>query len=170
MSTEHVYRVIVTHEDGTWLADVPELEGAHTYARTLPALDRAVREVVVMAADRPDADMPALQLAYDYRTGDPDIDVTATEIRTLREQADQLAATATARTSAAAALLVERGLSVRDVAAILGISPQRVSQITGTTKAARGLEGTYLLLVSQVWCGWVRLSGVRVGWRGRSGC
>lgn len=136
MSTGHVYRVIVTREDGTWLADVPELEGAHTYARTLPALDRAVREVVVMAADRPDEEMPALQLAYDYRTGDPDVDVTAAEIRTLRVRADQLAATATARTSAAAALLVERGLSVRDVAAMLGISPQRVSQLTGNTKAA----------------------------------
>jgi len=57
-------------------------------------------------------------------------------IRTLRAQADQLATTATARTSAAAALLVQRGLSVRDVAAILGISPQRVSQLTGATKAA----------------------------------
>jgi hypothetical protein len=132
MSTEHVYRVIVTREGDAWLADVPELDGA----RTLPALDRAVREVVVMAADRPDEDMPALRLAYDYRTGDPDIDVTATEIRTLRQQADQLSATATARTGAAAALLVDRGFSVRDVATILGISPQRVSQLTGTTKAS----------------------------------
>jgi hypothetical protein len=136
MSTEHVYRVIVTREGDAWLADVPELDGARTFARTLPALDRAVREVVVMAADRPDEDMPALRLAYDYRTGDPDIDVTATEIRTLRQQADQLSATATARTGAAAALLVDRGFSVRDVATILGISPQRVSQLTGTTKAS----------------------------------
>ena len=135
MSTEHVYRVIVTREGGAWLADVPELEGAHTFARTLPALDQAVREVVVMAADRPDDNMPALQLAYDYRTGDLDIDVTATEIRALREEADLLSAAATARTGAAAAQLVDRGFSVRDVATILGISPQRVSQLTGTTKA-----------------------------------
>jgi hypothetical protein len=136
MSVEQVYRVIVTREDGAWLADVPELEGAHTYARTLPALDRAVREVVVMAIDRPDEDMPALRLAYDYRTGDPAVDITAAEIRVLREQADQLAASATARTSSAARLLVNRGLSVRDAAAILGISPQRVSQITGAVRAS----------------------------------
>ena len=128
--SEHIYRVVVTREDGAWLADVPELAGAHTYARTLPALDRAVREVIVMAVDRPDKDMPLLHLAYDYRTGDPEVDVTAAEVRTLRAQADQLAASATARTSAAAELLVAHGLSVRDVAAILGISPQRVSQIT----------------------------------------
>jgi predicted transcriptional regulator len=36
----------------------------------------------------------------------------------------------TARTSEAAAELVARGMSVRDVAALLGISPQRVSQLT----------------------------------------
>jgi hypothetical protein len=136
MSAEHVYRVVVTREGGAWLADVPELQGAHTYARTLPALDRAVREVVVMAADLPDEDMPSLRVAYQFCTGDPAVDDTAAEIRTLREQADQLAATAAARTSAAAQLLVGRGLSVRDAAAILGISPQRVSQLTSTIKAS----------------------------------
>lgn len=57
-----------------------------TVKRTLPALDRAVREVVVMAVDRPDEDMPARRLVYDYRNGDPDVDVTAAEIRTLRAE------------------------------------------------------------------------------------
>jgi predicted RNase H-like HicB family nuclease len=47
--SERAYRVVVTREDGRWLADVPGLEGAHTYARSLPALDQAVREVVVLA-------------------------------------------------------------------------------------------------------------------------
>lgn len=135
MTSEHTYRVVVTREDGAWLADVPELSGAHTYARTLPALDRAVREVVVLAADRPDEDMPVLCLAYEYRTGDPQLDTTTAEVRELREQAHTIAETATARTNEAAALMVKRGLSVRDTAALLGISPQRVSQLT-TPKAS----------------------------------
>jgi DNA-binding NarL/FixJ family response regulator len=50
--------------------------------------------------------------------------------RRLRRQADDLAAAAAARTSQVAVQLVARGLSVREVAALLGISPQRVSQIT----------------------------------------
>jgi DNA-binding NarL/FixJ family response regulator len=124
------YRVVVTREDGQWLADVPELPGAHTYARSLPSLDRAAREAVVLAADLPDEAMPDLVLDYDYRTGDPDLDATALEVRRLRRQADELAATAASRTGQAAAQLVARGLSVRDVAALLGISPQRVSQLT----------------------------------------
>jgi hypothetical protein len=124
------YTVIVTREDDQWLADVPALEGAHTFARTLPALDIAVREVVVLAADRPDEDMPRLRIDYRYHTGDPQVDLDAAEVRTLRARADELSAVASARTAAAAGALVSRGLPVRDVAAILGISPQRVSQLT----------------------------------------
>ena len=128
--SRRAFRVVVTREDGQWLADVPDLQGAHTYARSLPALDQAVREVVVLAADLPDEVMPGLVLDYDYHTGDPELDVTALEVRRLRRQADELAATAAARTSQVAIQLVARGLSVRDVAALLGISPQRVSQLT----------------------------------------
>ena len=128
--SEGAYGVVVTRENGHWLADVPELAGAHTYARSLPALDHAVREAIVLAADLPDEAMPGLVLDYRYDTGDPDLDATALEVRRQRRQADELAAAVTARTGEVAAQLVARGLSVRDVAALLGISPQRVSQLT----------------------------------------
>ena len=128
--SDHGYRVVVTREDSHWLADVPELHGAHTYARNLPTLDQAVREVIVLAADLPDEAMPELVIDYDYHTGDPDLDAAAMEVRRLRQQADALATTAAARTGQAAVRLVASGLSVRDAAALLGISPQRVSQLT----------------------------------------
>jgi DNA-binding NarL/FixJ family response regulator len=124
------YRVIITREDGHWLAEVPSLQGAHTYVRSLPTLDQAVREVVVLAADLPDEAMPDLALEFEYHTGDATLDATTREVRQLRRQADEIAAAAAARTSEAAAELVARGMSVRDVAALLGISPQRVSQLT----------------------------------------
>lgn len=127
---EQAYRVTVSREDGRWLADLPELQGAHTYARSLPTLDQAVREVIVLAADLPDEAMPELVIDYDYHTGDPELDVAAAEVRRLRQQADELSASVTARTGQAAARLIARGLSVRDAAALLGISPQRVSQLT----------------------------------------
>ncbi|HEY1918738.1 MAG TPA: helix-turn-helix domain-containing protein [Streptosporangiaceae bacterium] len=96
----------------------------------MPSLDHAVREVIVLAADLRDKAMPELVIDYDYHTGDPELDNAAVEVRRLRRKADDLTATAVARTQQAAALLVARGLSVRDVAALLGISPQRVSQLT----------------------------------------
>lgn len=125
-----VHEVVVTREDGVWLADVPGLEGAHTFARSLPSLDQAVREVIVLAADLPDEAMPELMLDYRYDTGDPELDATTLEVRRLRRQADELAAEVAARTGQVAVELVARGLSVRDVASLLGISPQRVSQLT----------------------------------------
>lgn len=72
---------MVTREDGAWLADVPELGGA----RTLPALDRAVREVVVLVVDRLDEDMPALRLVYDYRIGDPGCQMNTYEVTATRD-------------------------------------------------------------------------------------
>ena len=63
--SEAAYRVVVTREDDHWLADVPELQGAHTYARNLPTLDQAVREVIVLADDMPDEAMPDLVIEYD---------------------------------------------------------------------------------------------------------
>src|SRR5260370_38370105 len=101
--SEHAYEVIVTREDDHWLADVPGLQGAHTYARSLPSLDQAVREAVVLAAGLPDEAMPDLVLDYDYHTGDPDLDATALEVRRLRRRADELPPTASSRTGQAAA-------------------------------------------------------------------
>ena len=136
MSDQKSYRVVVTREDGHWLADVPELPGAHTFARTLPSLDKAVREVVVLAADLPDEDMDSLDLAWEYRTGDASLDQEAARVRALRAEAEQLTARASASTVAMARELVLRGMSVRDTAVLLGVSPQRVSQMTGHTRAS----------------------------------
>jgi len=134
--TDNTYRVIVTREGSTWLADVPELPAAHTFARTLPALDRAVREVVVLAADLPDEAMPSLALEYDYHTGNTDLDAETAQVRALRRQAEHLAEEASASTAAAARHLVTNGVSVRDAATLLGVSPQRISQLTGQSRAS----------------------------------
>jgi len=123
------YPVVVTREGGQWLADVPTLGGAHTYARSLARLDRSVREVIAMAADLPYNAMPNLPLHYSFSTGDPAIDEAGT-IRDLRVQAKRLTEEASARTDEAARRLTSRGVSVRDAAELLGISPQRVAQLS----------------------------------------
>ncbi len=65
------YRVVITREDGHWLAEVPSLKGAHTFARSLPALDQAVREVVVLAADLPDEAIRGLALEPEHTLATP---------------------------------------------------------------------------------------------------
>lgn len=63
------YHVTVTREGEDWLADVPGLQGAHTFARDLPSLDRYVREVIVLAADLPDAAADDLSLTWEFHAG-----------------------------------------------------------------------------------------------------
>jgi len=48
------YTVLVTRDGDDWLADVPSVPGAHTFARSLEGLARSVREVVVLMDDLPD--------------------------------------------------------------------------------------------------------------------
>lgn len=123
------YRVVVTREEGQWLADVPELEGAHTFARSLPALDRYVREVIVLAAGLPDDAMPGLELDYVYDVREEavrDAAVVREQRQELHDAEQQLAA----RTEHTVQRLVQQGYSVRDVAVLTGVSYQRVSQVT----------------------------------------
>lgn len=123
------YRVVVTREDGNWLANVPELQGAHTWARTLRSLDGYVREVVVLAADLPDEAMDSLELTYDYQTGDHVIDERAAAVREARQQLEELEERVTLDTRDVVQWAVEHGYSVRDTAELAGVSPQRVSQL-----------------------------------------
>ncbi len=68
------YHVVVTRDGDGWLADVPDLPGTHTWAKTLRTLDRNVREVIGMVEDLPRSAEAGLDLDVDYRTGDPDLD------------------------------------------------------------------------------------------------
>lgn len=122
------YHVIVTREDGQWLADVPELDGAHTWARSLPALDRAVR-VVVLAADLPDEDVDRVELDFEYHTGEDLIDERAARLRSQRATLDEEYRDLARDTEQVASALAAR-YSVRDAAMLTGVSYQRVSQLT----------------------------------------
>lgn len=138
---QQAYRVIVTREDGQWLADVPDLEGTHTHARTLRALDRAVREAIVIGADLPDDALGWVLLDYDYRSGDAQLDADAAQLRRRRAELAGLAGEVEERTRELGSRGVGAGLPVRDVAVMLGVSHQRVAQVAprrGGAAPARG--------------------------------
>ncbi len=123
------YRVVVTREGESWLADVPQVAGTHTWAKNLPSLDRSIREAIALAEDLPDGAEGGLALDYRYSTGHADWDAQAAELRAERERVSRAGRQLAERTADLAARLVGGGLSVRDVAALLGVSPQRVSQV-----------------------------------------
>jgi hypothetical protein len=124
------YRVVVTREDSNWLAEVPELQGAHSFAKTLRKLDEYIRESVVLAADLPDEAMPGLELDYEYHLGDQALDSQVAELRQARSE---LAARQAHIDHITWQLVNKAGpalsLSQRDVAVITGLSHQRVDQL-----------------------------------------
>lgn len=127
------WHVTVTREGRDWLAEVAELtSGAHTHARNLHTLDKHVREIIVLGADLPDDALNTLTIDYEYRVDEQD----AERRRAVEERrtALRLAAEADQRYTALARNYVSRGLPVRDIAAMLGISHQRVSQLTAPSR------------------------------------
>ncbi len=112
-----VYRVNVTRERDAWLADVPDVPGAHTFARSLSALQRT---------DRPDDALDDFDLDLRYEIGDSSAAVAAA--RRARVEAEQ-AERASAEAIRQAVAELPASLSVRDVAALLGVSYQRVAQV-----------------------------------------
>jgi DNA-directed RNA polymerase specialized sigma24 family protein len=126
--TSHRWRVEVTREDGHWLADVRGLEGAHTYAPNLTALDKYVREVIILAADLPDDAASELEIDYRYDVDD-DAVLEALALQAKRRELEVATAELQRSTREVAKELAAHGFSVRDAGPLLGVSPGRISQV-----------------------------------------
>jgi predicted XRE-type DNA-binding protein len=138
-----VYKVIVTREGHAWLADVPDVAGTHTWAKNLPGLDRNVREAIAVAHNLPEGAEADLKLSYEYHTGDPDLDTQTAALRAEREHLAEAETDLTERTAHLADQIVhQRGMSVRDAATLLHVSPQRISQVAPTRTAAKPADTT----------------------------
>jgi predicted RNase H-like HicB family nuclease len=140
--SDKTYRVVVTREDGTWLADVPGLDvGTHTYAKTLASLDQRVREAIALAEDLPRGDEveAGLSLDYEYNIGSPELNEAAAKLRAERERIKRAERELAGRTAEVANALVSgEHLSARDAAVLLAVSHQRVAQVAPQRKEAAG--------------------------------
>lgn len=128
------YTVHVTREDRTWLGDVPGLTGAHTFASSLAGLDRAMREVIVLAADLPDEAEAAIDLTWDMSDVAPQA-VEAAHVARARAANDRVRRQLVDQTRRLVLDLLGQGWSARDVAVVLDLSPGRVSQLSRATAA-----------------------------------
>jgi uncharacterized membrane protein YeiH len=122
------YDAEVTYEDGVWLADVVGLPGAHTFARSLHSLDANVREVIAMVEDLPRGAEGGITVDYSYRDV-PEVVAEAARIGAERAALAEAQRIAHDETLAAASKLSRAGLSARDAAHLLRLSPGRISQL-----------------------------------------
>ena len=124
------YHVVVTSDGDGWMADVPALPGTHTWAKSLRALDRNVREVIGMVEDLPRSAEATMDLEMEYHTGDPVLDERAGRLRARRREQERAAAEIASDTSELLRRFAAQ-LSVGDAAVLLGVSKGRISQLRG---------------------------------------
>lgn len=129
MNEIHVYDVDVSREDGMWVGVVRGVRGGATEVRRLAKLESEVVDLLAGLLDLEPTDI-AVVLHHD-----PALPVRAQQtLRTYQDASRALedARRAYERAQAAAADELRRAdVSVRDAGTLLGLSFQRVQQVTG---------------------------------------
>jgi predicted RNase H-like HicB family nuclease len=122
-------------EAGWWIIEVPEVPGVVSEARRLDQVAAMAADAIALALDTdpagiavdvcPQLDPQRRELVEDF----------AHDSQTA-EDARGAAAQAAAQVRSDVAALIGTGLTAREVAQLLGISPQRVSQLADRRRAA----------------------------------
>ena len=129
------YTVKVTREGDAWIADVTNLPGAHTFARSLVELFRNVEEVIRLVADLPDDAGIERSIWYEGAT-----EGRAAQLGEQRRTLEEAERKRLAAANEVAKQLIAEGMTVRDAATLLELSPGRISQLT-TARATRSAAG-----------------------------
>ncbi|MDR1188949.1 MAG: helix-turn-helix domain-containing protein [Bifidobacteriaceae bacterium] len=133
------YTVQVTREGDKWLGEVVGLAGAHTFAGSLLSLDKAIREVIALVEDLPTGAEAGLDLDWDFSAVSPEA-VRAGALGGQRRRHERAHRSIVTKTQQTVVQLAQSGWSHRDIAAVLGISPGRVSRVLREHSAPGGQE------------------------------
>lgn len=128
------YTVRVAREGTNWLGTVDGLAGGHTFAGNLLALDGRMREVIALVEDLPDGAESGLDLAWDYSEVAPEA-AEASQLAKERDDVDRAREQITVRTRDLVAAFAGKGWSSRDIAAVLRLSPGRISQLLSADRS-----------------------------------
>jgi predicted RNase H-like HicB family nuclease len=133
---KHLTATISRDESGSWIAHVNEEPRAHTFGRTVPKALEHLHEAAALWFDVDPDEIHIDELHLDLANRSIDVCVQrALVARNDLEVAQRAAAEATVE--AAHLLLNEGGASIRDTAAILGISHQRIHQLVEGARPAK---------------------------------
>ena len=125
------YTARYTFEAGDWVVEIDELPQVHSFGRTLARARENIRDALALWVQADDPSALEIEEQFD---GIPEGLVAAVlEANDKRARATALAEQAQQLTSEAARrLVVDHGMSVRDVAELLHVSHQRVHQLVAT--------------------------------------
>ncbi|WP_032366057.1 hypothetical protein [Rhodococcoides fascians] len=115
-----------------WAVEVPEVDGAYTQARRLDQIPMMVADAVSLLEDVP-AD--SVEVSLDIDLGVPDVSEYVRSARVAVKDAARAQESAARTSRDAVGRLRNLGLTVRETAIVLDVSPQRVSQLDTRTPA-----------------------------------
>lgn len=135
-----IYRVNVHRSDRWWIIDVPELDGhvaadgsvnigAVTQARRYVDIETEARDFIATVVDVAPG---SIDLDMHVDVDGFDVSTTADHVRELKEQAERFERQAQDEQADLAAQLSARGVAVRDIGAVLGVSYQRAHQLVSS--------------------------------------
>lgn len=121
------YTVHAVRSEGWWGLTVPEVPGAVSQVRSLASAEEYVREAIAFVAGIT-SDSFTVQVVPQVPGA---LGEEVAQARSAAEHAEQAQLKASALTREVVAKLAEAGYNGRETALILGVSKQRVSQISG---------------------------------------
>lgn len=123
----------VTRSGDWWAIEVPEVPGVFTQAKRLDQVAAVVADAVSLM-EGVDAESVEVAIAPQLRT---EVRLDVEKALRLKRVAAVAADEASTQLRSAAAEVLAEGLSVRDAAVLLELSPQRISQLSPQRSAAR---------------------------------
>ncbi|MEG2386865.1 MAG: hypothetical protein RSB13_08280 [Aurantimicrobium sp.] len=128
------FSVRVTREGQSWLAEIPTVPGATTFAGNLVALELAVREVLSLLLDIEDESIFTFE--FEFSNVGEEV-LAAVELGKRREELEREQKEIMTASARFIQELSKEGYSVRDLSGILHMSPGRVSQIAKESERLR---------------------------------
>lgn len=126
--SKHEYKVELERDGRWWMVHVPEIDEL-TQARRLGETELMARELIALSTGTPLADVTVRIVSITVpQLGD--IAARSREVIAEKDAAARAVADAQRHTADYARTLTNVGVPVRDAAELLGVSPQRVSQLT----------------------------------------
>ena len=126
--------VRIAREGQSWLAEVPTVPGAATFAGNLIALELAVREVLSLLLDIEDESI--FEFEFEFSNVGEEM-LAAVELGKRREELEREQKEIMTASARFITELSKEGYSVRDLSGILHMSPGRVSQIAKESQKLR---------------------------------
>ncbi len=133
------YCVTATRDGDWWSLVAHDVEGREvaSQSRRLDRADVAIREAIALVLD---VDDDAVEVDISPDLSHVEVTAQTLEALELRRALAELSDRARRRTPAAIAELRQAGLTVRDVAQLLGVTPSRVSQIEKESSLASSVQ------------------------------